>query len=69
MRPKYGKVKVLKVVQVGNKRYVQADAAAHEYSGWVAAQFSRRWRRPNVYSAVYDKCYRRSLPIFTRLLS
>ena len=79
MKHKYLKVKVIKVVQVGDRRYVKPDLAAQEYATFATEPLFRKHReqwavkhngdRYGLWQVLQDRMYRRVLPIFQRVLA
>ncbi len=77
MKDKAYKVKVIPVIQVGNRRFSTAKAAAQEYSGKSIEIWQKHRTRYGYHSvlendkfwALREKMERRVLPIFERALS
>ena len=73
------KVKVVTVIQVGNRRYVNPKLAADEYVGFATERLFRKHReqwalknggdRYGLWHVLQERMHRRVLPIFQRVLS
>lgn len=73
------KVKVVTVLQVGDRRYVKPELAAQEYSGLAMQRLFYKYREKyalkhngdlyGLYNVLSARMYRRVLPIFQRVLA